>query len=70
MDKTLFSRREVLKGGAQSMAAGDLRSFLIGTHSLTIHRECLARLRESGYTIEVDQPDTQEQPDGIIVARR
>jgi len=61
---------EVLKGGAQSMAAGDLRSFLIGTHSLTIHRECLARLRESGYTIEVDQPDTQEQPDGIIVARR
>jgi hypothetical protein len=61
---------EVLKGGAQSMAAGDLRSFLIGTHSLTIHRECLARLRENGYTIEVDQPDTQEQPDGIIVARR
>jgi hypothetical protein len=52
------------------MAAGDLRSFLIVTHSLTIHRECLARLRESGYTIEVDQPDTQEQPDGIIVARR
>lgn len=61
---------EVLKGGAQAMAAGDVKSFLIGTHSLTIHQECLARLTASGYTIEVDQPDTKEQPDGIIVARK
>jgi len=61
---------EVLKGGAESMAAGDVKSFLIGTHGLTIHQECLARLRASGYTIEVDQPDTKEQPDGIIVGRK
>ena len=37
---------------------------------MTIHQECLARLRASGYTIEVDRPDTKEQPDGIIVARK
>ncbi|HEY8671341.1 MAG TPA: FkbM family methyltransferase, partial [Terriglobales bacterium] len=61
---------EVLKGGAQSMAAGAVKSFLIGTHGLTIHQECLARLGTSGYAIEVDQPDTKEQPDGIIVARK
>jgi FkbM family methyltransferase len=61
---------EVLKGGAEAMASGDVRTFLIGTHSLPIHQECVARLRASGYTIEVDQPDTKEQPDGIIVARK
>jgi FkbM family methyltransferase len=61
---------EVLKGGTQSMATGRVRAFLIGTHSLPIHQECVARLRTSGYTIEIDQPDTKEQPDGIIVARK
>lgn len=61
---------EVLKGGAQAMAAGEVRSFLIGTHGRTIHQKCTARLRATGYTIEVDQPDTKEQPDGIIVARK
>jgi FkbM family methyltransferase len=61
---------EVLKGGAHAMAAGDVRTFLIGTHSLPIHQECVERLRASGYTIEIDQPDTKEQPDGIIVARK
>jgi FkbM family methyltransferase len=65
---------EVLKGGAESMAQGAVKSFLIGTHGrasgLTIHQECLALLRAAGYAIEVDQPDTKEQPDGIIVARK
>ena len=61
---------EVLKGGTQSMAAGSVRAFLIGTHSLPIHQECVARLQTSGYAVAVDQPDTKEQPDGIIVARK
>ena len=61
---------EVLKGGTQSMATGRVRAFLIGTHGLPIHQECVARLRASGYAIEIDQPDTKEQPDGIIVARK
>jgi FkbM family methyltransferase len=65
---------EVLKGGAEAMAAGEVKIFLIGTHGrasgLTTHQGCLDLLRTSGYTIEIDQPDTKEQPDGIIVARR
>lgn len=61
---------EVLKGGEQAMTSGKVRTFLIGTHSLPIHQECVARLRDSGYAIELDQPDTAEQPDGIIVARK
>ena len=60
---------EVLKGGTQAMTSGGVRTFLIGTHGLAIHQECVARLRASGYTIELDQPDTNEQPDGIIVAQ-
>ncbi len=59
---------EVLKGGAEVMAAGEVRGFLIGTHGRAIHEGCLARLRANGYAVEIDQPDTQEQPDGIIVA--
>jgi len=59
---------EVLKGGMQSMATGSVRTFLIGTHGLPIHQECIARLRDGGYAIEIDHPDTTEQPDGIIVA--
>jgi FkbM family methyltransferase len=65
---------EVLKGGAETMTAGQVKIFLIGTHGrasgLTMHQECLALLRERGYRIEIDQPDTKEQPDGIIVASK
>jgi FkbM family methyltransferase len=61
---------EVLKGGRQAMTSGRVRAFLIGTHTLPIHQECVARLRASDYSIELDQPDTTEQPDGIIVASK
>jgi len=64
---------EVLKGGTESMKAGAVRTFLIGTHGrargLTLHEDCRDLLRTSGYTIDIDQPDTKEQPDGILVAR-
>jgi FkbM family methyltransferase len=64
---------EVLKGGTESMKAGAVRTFLIGTHGrargLTLHEDCRELLCTSGYTIEIDQPDTKEQPDGILVAR-
>ena len=30
----------------------------------------LQDLRGAGYIIEIDQPDTTEQPDGIILARK
>jgi FkbM family methyltransferase len=65
---------EVLKGGAESIRKGAIRTFLIGTHGrmigLTLHRECRELLQAAGYTIEIDQPDTKEQPDGILVARK
>ncbi len=65
---------EVLKGASESMKTGAVKTFLIGTHGrargLTIHADCLALLPQHGYAIEIDQPDTKEQPDGIIVARK
>ncbi|HXA08482.1 MAG TPA: FkbM family methyltransferase [Chthoniobacterales bacterium] len=63
---------EVLKGGTEAMKAGAVKTFLIGTHGrargLTLHDDCRELLRASGYKIEIDLPDTKEQPDGILVA--
>ncbi|MEO7165826.1 MAG: FkbM family methyltransferase [Chthoniobacterales bacterium] len=65
---------EVLKGGSETMRTGAVRAFLIGTHGrakgLTLHEECREMLRANGYRIEVDEPDTKEQPDGILVATK
>lgn len=65
---------EVLKGGAESLKAGAVKTFLIGTHGrkigLTLHEQCRDLLQASGYAIEIDQPDTREQPDGILVASK
>jgi hypothetical protein len=65
---------EVLKGSTESMKDGVIRTFLIGTHGrmigVPLHQECRDLLQAAGYTIEIDQPDTKEQPDGILVARK
>jgi len=65
---------EVLKGGIESLKAGAVKTFLIGAHGrargLTLHEECRELLCASGYAIEIDQPDTKEQPDGILVASK
>ena len=65
---------EVLKGATESMRTGAVKTFLIGTHGwargLTLHEDCRKLLRANGYTIEIDQPDTKDQPDGILVARK
>jgi FkbM family methyltransferase len=65
---------EVLKGAIESMRSGAVKTFLIGTHGwargLTLHEDCRELLRANGYTIEIDQPDTRDQPDGILVARK
>jgi FkbM family methyltransferase len=65
---------EVLKGAAESLKTGVVKSFLIGTHGrargLTLHEECCELLRANGYKIEIDLPDTKEQPDGILVASK
>ncbi|HEY3663508.1 MAG TPA: FkbM family methyltransferase [Chthoniobacterales bacterium] len=65
---------EVLKGASESMRSGAIRTFLVGTHGrvlgLTLHQECRQLLQANGYAIEVDQPDTKEQPDGVLVAHK
>jgi FkbM family methyltransferase len=65
---------EVLKGATESMKTGEVKTFLIGTHGrargLTLHEECRGLLQANGYAIQIDQPDTKEQPDGILVARK
>jgi FkbM family methyltransferase len=61
---------EVLEGGVHSMETARVQAYLIGTHSLKIHRECSAILEEHGYVIEFDKSDTKDQPDGILVAKR
>jgi FkbM family methyltransferase len=65
---------EVLKGAEESMKSGAINMFLIGTHGrakgLMLHEQCRDLLRAHGYAIEVDLPDTKEQPDGILVAMR
>jgi FkbM family methyltransferase len=65
---------EVLKGATGSMQTGAVKTFLVGTHGrargLTLHEDCRELLRVSGYRIEIDLPDTKEQPDGILVATK
>ncbi|MDQ3116190.1 MAG: FkbM family methyltransferase [Verrucomicrobiota bacterium] len=65
---------EVLKGARESMRAGAIKTFLIGTHGrrvgLTLHEECRELLQANGYSIEVDQNETKGQPDGILVASK
>ncbi len=65
---------EVLRGATETLRQGGVKTFLIGTHGrtkgLTLHAECRAILKEHGYAIEIDEPDTKEQPDGILVATK
>jgi FkbM family methyltransferase len=65
---------EVLKGAIESLKTGAVKTFLIGTHGralgLELHEDCRERLRANGYEIEVDLPDTRDQPDGILVASK
>jgi FkbM family methyltransferase len=59
---------EILQGGESMLASGRIKTFIIGTHGRSLHRRCLQLLGKHGYTIEYDEPDTRQQPDGIIIA--
>ncbi len=65
---------EVLKGGGETLRTGAVKTFLIGTHGrargLTLHADCREILQAHGYRIDFDEPDTKEQPDGILVASK
>ena len=58
---------EVLQGAGRSMDQGAIYTFLIGTHGARVHRACVHLLRQHGYSIEIDQVQAQNQPDGILV---
>ena len=61
---------EILRAAGTSLEAGDVKTFLIGTHGRRVHAECLRTLRSRGYSIEYEEEETRGQPDGIIVASR
>lgn len=61
---------DVLKGGLRSMQTGYIKTFLIGTHSHSLHRECLDFLQKFDYRIEFENSETKKQPDGIIVGSK
>ncbi len=46
----------------------EIINFLIGTHGPDIHDKCRTCLQEAGYEIIHDEQDTQNQPDGILLA--
>ncbi|MCB0644556.1 MAG: FkbM family methyltransferase, partial [Phaeodactylibacter sp.] len=57
---------QVLEGAGQAAQKGKIKSWLIGTHSETLHAKCLSWLKKHHYRILVDQFETQDQPDGIL----
>lgn len=61
---------DVLQGAGQTLRSGAVTTFLIGTHSPRLHRECVDLLVDRGYDIRHDVYETREQPDGILAARK
>lgn len=45
-----------------------IRRFLVGTHSAEIHQTCRSLLSARGYAIQIDEQESQHQPDGILLA--
>ena len=61
---------DILSGGAAVMERGDVKTFIIGTHGRAIHQQCISMLTNKDYSIEYEEENTQQQPDGIIVASK
>ena len=61
---------DILMGGNTVLEQADVKTFIIGTHGSVVHRQCIKMLLEKNYTIEHDEPDTPQQPDGIIIASK
>ncbi|MEB3265670.1 MAG: FkbM family methyltransferase [Cyanobacteriota bacterium] len=61
----------VLRTYFNTISTGEHRieRFLIGTHGDSIHQACARMLHDNGYTLLVDNPDTLNQPDGILLAK-
>lgn len=61
---------DVLAGAQNVLQSGNVKIFLIGTHSEKLHGHCINALTDKGYVIEYDNYHTKEQPDGILVASK
>ena len=60
---------EILQGSLAVLERGDVTTFLIGTHSDLLHRQCRDMLSQHGYQIEYEEANTQHQPDGSAARR-
>ncbi len=60
---------EVLRGAAQAIERGLVRTWLVGTHSRRLHADCLRFLSRRGCEVLFEEVELSHQPDGIIVAR-
>lgn len=63
------SELAALHGAARSIEQGRIKRWIVGTHSDKLHADCLAFLRDRGYTIAFESLVVPDQPDGIIYAR-
>ncbi len=61
---------DILRGAKYVLTSGNVRTFLIGTHSLKLHEDSISIMTENGYSVEYENYNTTEQPDGIIVASK
>lgn len=59
----------VLKAARVALAAGRVRHALVGTHGRRLHDGVRDLLLECGFTILLDDPQPEMQPDGIVLAR-
>lgn len=59
---------DLLKASKNILRDHVIRKLIIGTHSKSIHNECIKILCECGYKVSYDCYETILQPDGIIVA--
>ncbi len=59
---------DVLRGARETLQAGGVRTFLIGTHRPSLHSGCRETLQANRYQILFDLYETVSQPDGILVA--
>ena len=46
---------------------GKIIKFLVGSHGSEIHEKCKKHLENAGYRILHNEPDTDHQPDGILL---
>ena len=61
---------DVLKGAQHTLKTGNVKTFLIGTHSHKLHESCIKVLIANGYIVEYNNFNTKDQPDGILVASK